>query len=190
MNIMQYSFTPIPNNNWALWAFYEKAFTPEECKIIRELFTNPNEATIANNVLNSDVRSSKVCWIHNNDEVAWIYEKLAAYIFDCNSNRYQFELTGFGEPLQLGKYEIGGHYKWHQDVGPNYTTRKLSLVLQLTDPSEYDGGELEFSGFDGKVNNGIGDLILFPSYNSHRVRPVTRGERMSLVAWLSGPPYR
>ena len=85
----------------------------------------------------------------------------------------------------------GGHFGWHMDVGPR-TPRKLSLTLQLTDPSRYQGGELQF--FTGDIVRTAprdrGMLIAFPSYMVHQVTPVTAGTRKSIVAWVSGPQFR
>jgi PKHD-type hydroxylase len=100
---------------------------------------------------------------------------------------------GFGDEMQYTKYygTNKGHYSWHGDVGPGVSHRKLSLVLQLTDPSEYEGGELEISIGSRtltvpKVKN---SLAVFPSFVLHRVLPVTQGERRSLVTWISGQNY-
>lgn len=191
---MQFTFAPSPLANYSQWAFFEKAFTSEECEKIKALFDNPEIASIGNeqaNTRNSDIRKSEICWIPYSSDTRWIYERISEFVFGCNNERYGFQLSGFGEALQLGRYTEGDHYTWHQDIGPGkMTTRKLSIVLQLSKPDEYEGGALEFQGFDEKVSNNQGDLIIFPSFNPHRVTKVTKGERYSLVAWLSGPTFR
>jgi len=109
---------------------------------------------------------------------------------------YGYQLTGFMEGAQIAWYEAGGaggdgHYDWHVDIGPGpYSLRKLSMSVQLSDPADYDGGELEFMA---SAESGIrtrGSLIVFPSFLQHRVTPVTRGIRASMVSWIAGPPYR
>ena len=98
---------------------------------------------------------------------------------------------GFFEGVQVASYSGGGHYGWHMDVGQGVvSTRKLSISVQLSDPADYDGGELEFlaSGDCGPRTQGT--LIAFPSFLVHRVRPVTRGTRWSLVSWVAGPSFR
>ena len=112
-----------------------------------------------------------------------------------NSQFYKFELTGFGEALQLTNYDHSeqGMYGWHQDYGSvGGPSRKLSLVLQLTDPSEYEGGNLQImtSGEPINVHKQRGLVTVFPSYTVHQVTPVTQGSRQSLVAWITGPEFR
>jgi PKHD-type hydroxylase len=85
------------------------------------------------------------------------------------------------------------HYDWHQDINPNTfnSPRKFSLVLQLSDPSEYEGGNLEiFSDKIHVVEKKRGMVVGFPSYMPHRVTPVVSGIRKSLVIWVCGPPFR
>jgi PKHD-type hydroxylase len=99
--------------------------------------------------------------------------------------------------MQYTVYESDtqGHYTWHQDTGVNLTDlapRKLSMVLQLSDPSEYEGGNLqvmtEISPQTVKKQRGL--VAVFPSYVLHQVTPVTQGTRQSLVAWISGPQFK
>jgi PKHD-type hydroxylase len=191
---VQFSFGPQALDNYSQWSYYQKAFTPEECQLIKTLFKRPEVATIGveGNKSPEEIRKSSVCWIPFTEDVRWIYQKLSDFILPCNKGRYGFDLHGFGEPLQLGRYQQGDHYQWHQDNGPEkFSTRKLSIVLQLSKPEDYKGGELQFFGYESdKVCTGQGDLILFPSFNPHRVTQITEGERYSLVAWISGPPFR
>lgn len=91
--------------------------------------------------------------------------------------------------------EVPGHLDWHNDLGATgaLRTRKLSLSILLNDPSEWTGGELDISmgrAVQPLANVGAGHGVLFPSYVYHRVRPVTRGARYSVVAWFRGPAYR
>jgi PKHD-type hydroxylase len=107
---------------------------------------------------------------------------------------YNFNLTGFGEPLQLTNYDNtdNGMYSWHQDFGGT-VSRKLSLVLQLSDPADYEGGNLELNagGYEPiRIEKRRGLLVAFPSWQVHQVTPVTQGTRQSLVAWVTGPRFR
>lgn len=189
---MIYTFRARPLANYAQWAFFQNAFTTEECDRIISLFpANPERAT----TIGTDVshrRSSSLAWVPPLPEHVWVYDRLAAYVRQCNDARWKFDLAGFQEPLQLTRYQKGEFYKYHQDVGPGpLTVRKLSVVVQLCDPQTYEGGELQFAGFENeKVENSRGSIILFPSFNPHRVTEVTDGERFSLVSWVSGEPYR
>jgi PKHD-type hydroxylase len=111
-----------------------------------------------------------------------------------NSIFYRFDLYGFMEDMQYTVYASGGdHYDWHIDAGSRTTCpRKLSLSLQLSDPSEYEGGKLEFmNGKDVKVaDRDRGLVVAFPAYRLHRVTPVTKGLRKSIVVWTTGPQFR
>ena len=86
--------------------------------------------------------------------------------------------------------EDEGYYDWHVDMGPGKANRKLSLVCQLSDPSEYEGGELQIhTGQIHTVEKKKGLVVIFPSYLLHCVTPVTSGKRQTLVLWIEGPPF-
>jgi PKHD-type hydroxylase len=124
-----------------------------------------------------------------------VFEKLAHVAASLNAQYYQFDLTGFGEALQLTNYNQAenGMYGWHQDYGGKLSpSRKLSLVLQLSDPAQYEGGNLQVmtSGEPTNVRKQRGLIAAFPAYTLHQVTPVTQGTRQSLVAWISGAPFR
>lgn len=185
-------FSPTPLKNYAQWVFYKKAFTEDECLKIRDFFKDFFPAEVGDRQRNSDIRKSDIKWLSHTEETSWIYQRIANYVFSCNDARYNFDLSGFGEAIQLGRYSEGDHYSFHQDFGAGATTiRKLSAVVQLSKPEEYTGGELQFQGFENEnVVNGQGDIILFPAFNPHRVTPITSGQRFSLVSWISGTPFR
>jgi PKHD-type hydroxylase len=99
------------------------------------------------------------------------------------------------EATQIGKYKSDdkGHYDWHMDSGPpkDGIQRKLSISILLSDPSEFEGGELQFKGIeDKKILTKQGSIVVFPSFIEHKVTPVTKGVRYSAVTWASGPSFR
>ena len=102
-------------------------------------------------------------------------------------------LRGFFEAPQFLVYRDteGGHYDWHLDRGRE-APRKLSLTIQLTDPSRYEGCELEFNIGGGTLSTprSRGHVIAFPSYMIHRVTPITSGVRKAIVAWVTGPEFK
>jgi PKHD-type hydroxylase len=105
---------------------------------------------------------------------------------------YEFDLENIAEPIQIIHYEKGEYINWHVDnaMGRN-DRRKLSLSLQLSESSEYSGGDLEFA--DGTCHpfaRERGAVTAFPSAFAHRVSEVTDGRRVALVAWMHGPPFR
>jgi len=142
---------------------------------------------------NDFIRKSSIRWIPFNAESEKLFKLIRNAVIKINRDYWNLELTGFTEPLQFTHYPAGnGHYIWHMDSGNgNLSLRKLSVVIQLSNPNTYEGGELQVQT-EGRViaDKEQGNVIFFPSYMQHRVTPVTRGERYSLVLWISGPPYR
>ena len=140
--------------------------------------------------LKESTRRSRVTYLPHNDESNWIYDKLGLEIQKVNADAYGYELSGI-EAIQLASYEEGDHYDWHMDLGEgDNSTRKLSVSIQLSDTSEYDGGELEFMKTPDAGTKQLGSIIFFPSFLHHRIKPVTRGRRYSLVAWVHGDAFR
>jgi len=123
-----------------------------------------------------------------------VFERLAGVVSKINAQHFRFDLTGFGEALQLTNYDQAenGMYGWHQDCGGGGVSRKLSMAMQLTDPIEYEGGDLQVftSGEPASIRKKRGLITIFPSYTVHQVTPVIRGSRQSLVAWVSGPAFK
>lgn len=142
----------------------------------------------------ADIRRSQIWFFDPSPETAEIFEAVRKVVGTLNQG-YRLELAGFASGCQIARYteEVRGHYDWHIDLGIGATSRrKLSASIQLSPAEAYDGGDLEFhlSGLDRDKMRQQGTLIAFPSFLEHRVTPVTRGERYSLVVWVDGPPYR
>jgi PKHD-type hydroxylase len=130
------------------------------------------------------VRQSHVRFI---DEAS-VCARMRDLVFDINGRVFHFDVSRV-EPPQLAEYGVGDKYDEHLDIGPGTAAlRKLSLSVQLSDPKDYDGGNLELWGASGwtVAARSRGAVIAFPSYMLHRVTPVTRGARHSLVAWAAG----
>jgi PKHD-type hydroxylase len=185
-------------DEYSTYCFYEKVFTEEECDSIIEIYKtlSSSDAYIGGNeedgVLDPEMRKSKVGWLSWSNEFTWIFERLTHIVSGANDARNNFQLTGFLEPLQLTEYQApGSHYGWHQDSGAgSFSIRKLSVVVQLSSPESYEGGELEFFSAGTVQQKDRGTVYVFPSFEQHRVKPVTSGTRYSLVCWVSGPPFR
>jgi len=167
-----------------------KAFSPEECGRIRDL-AKAGEALVAGTEKVTGYRSSNITWIQPDAQSKWLYHRMGLLILEANS-QYHFDLVGLAEPLQYADYGQGDHFEWHTDLGVQGTSgRKLSVSVQISDPDTYDGGDLEFINMKNRsVPRDPGTAIIFPSYLAHRVTPVTRGRRHSLVAWAYGPALR
>ncbi|MFN7150409.1 MAG: 2OG-Fe(II) oxygenase [Microthrixaceae bacterium] len=186
---------------------YLDVFSPAQCRRIIELGSSlpPDDGGVEGSdgvALDSTLRENAVSWIPPEPGTEWVFRKLATIAQRAN-RRYRFDLTGFEEDLQFTTYERpGAFYTWHQDGldGP-VAHRKLSLVVQLSDPDDYDGAELELfqvhADYDDedlatfRVQSAArGTVVVFPSLEYHRVTPLRRGTRHSLVSWVSGPPFR
>lgn len=193
---MQYILTPYAANIPSV-AWWEGAFTDQELDILQSKAAEASTAAEVggnkNGGVNKNVRRSQVSWMSNTPDTVWVFERLADVASKLNAQFFRFDLTGFGELLQLTNYDQSEHgmYGWHQDYNAKIS-RKLSLVLQLTDPSQYEGGNLQImtGGEPENVRKQRGLIAAFPSYVLHQVTPVTQGNRQSLVAWVSGPAFK
>lgn len=193
------------NPSWAFkldhvndWAYWSNAFSLDECNQIIAAGKNlgVKEATFFDSpnltAKNEKVRKSNVAWITPTEEFGWVYRRLTDIVVTLNNQYFEFDLFGFTEGLQFTEYQNnGGHYSKHIDKLRNDVVRKMSVVVQLTDPNEYEGGELllHLSSKPVKVMKDRGTVIVFPSYVLHEVKPVTAGTRHSLVAWVTGKPF-
>jgi PKHD-type hydroxylase len=156
-------------------------------------------------------RKSDLVWLND----TWIYKELHPYVHEANARAgWNFEWDK-SESCQFTKYKHNQYYDWHcdswekpyeknKDDLDNGKIRKLSMTCQLTDGSEYTGGELEFDfrNYDPHMRDESqhlrrakeilpkGSIIVFPSFVWHRVKPVTAGTRYSLVVWHLGKPFR
>jgi PKHD-type hydroxylase len=216
-------------NNW-YW-YYETLFWPEQIMRIREICEKSEEEEALTYGIenpenaNHTIRKNKVSW-HDNEE---LYSMIRPTIVDVNERTgWNYNITAI-EPFQYTVYYGDqNHYHWHTDTIVNdrtlqpdcpedhilkNTVRKISCSIQLTDPSEYDGGEFELLSLKEKKEENReeqlnldgynvmepiklphfkekGSALFFPSFTYHRVKPVTRGIRRSLVIWLRGPKWQ
>ena len=153
-------------------------------------------------------RNSNITWLNDR----WIYKEIQPYIHEANRLAGWNFNWDFSESCQFKKYKLNQFYDWHCDSWPNpYDNkkdlnvhgkiRKLSVTCSLSDPKDYKGGELEFDYRNKSPNekNNFkkckevlpkGSIVVFPSFVWHRVKPVTKGNRYSLVIWNLGYPYQ
>jgi PKHD-type hydroxylase len=192
---VQYPLTPY-TGKMIPYAWWDNAFTQEELNYLQDIAKKADtEASIGGaqgGGINSTVRRSEVSWMHRTEETTFVFERLAHVVSSLNAEYFNFDLDGFGEPLQLTTYseKHKGMYGWHQDFGGEIC-RKLSVVLQLSDPSDYEGGNLEIlkSSDPERIKKQRGLIAVFPSWTLHQVTPVVQGNRQSLVAWVSGKRF-
>jgi PKHD-type hydroxylase len=172
-------------------------FTREECaRIVAlrdelgwdqarvEARSSPTEREIS-----TSVRDTQRTHIMAQGSTQWIFDRLSALVERVNGDTWQLRVSHM-EPLQLLRYPVGGHYSWHTDLGTSgiLSLRKISVTIQLSDSDEFEGGQLELQVGGQSLIPAIdqGSAILFPAWQRHRVLPVTRGVRDSLVVWVVG----
>ena len=151
-----------------------------------------------------EIRKTSVHFI--DDEKNKINELAWHFLREANKVQFHYDLTYF-QAIQFAEYKDGGFYGWHQDangIDPDNETRKLSLTLVLSNPDNFDGGELQFYN-GGRPMEDMGDMtgeqvqkdiqtqgtvVVFDSLDWHRVTPVTKGIRHSVVCWTLGPNFK
>ena len=177
------------------WAWQQDIFTKDELDEIIRIgeAIKLDQSKLLNPYGDDKIRNSRSRFIFPNQVTGWIFARLTDSAITINDKYFKFDLRSFDQGLQFTKYSAPDqHYDWHVDRAHQRPTRKLSLSLQLSDPSTYDGGDLQlkFNHDEITVQRTRGVATFFPSYTLHRVTPVTRGTRYSLVAWISGPPFK
>lgn len=180
-----------------LWSYQPGMFTWEECQKIIILGERlaPQRATLMHESYNDSIRKSFTSWISPTSTSEWIYQRITDYANDHNERYFQYDLDAI-ERIQFTKYEAceKGFYGVHVDHfdHPGRVNRKLSLSIQLTCETDYEGGEvvLKPTGKDIVMEKKCGMGFFFPSHVVHEVKPVTKGTRYSLVVWFMGKNMR
>ena len=206
----------ISNYYW----YFKSALTPKFCDEVIQ-YANAQKEVLARTggydkeeLSKEDIkniqkkRKSDLVWLNE----AWIYREIHPYVHTANKNAGWNFQWDFSEPAQFTIYKEGQHYSWHPDSwdkpydNPNDPNthgkiRKLTTVLILSDPEDYEGGALEFNFGNtdpAKKQNTLipkevgakGTIVVFPSHVSHRVQPVTKGVRYSMPTWHLGWPFK
>ncbi len=186
------------NVNHFNYYYFTNVFTEQELEQIIEVGESQPKikATTVGEDISlevSDYRVSDISWLSNNPKTSWVYNRIADLAIKANSEMWNFDIWDFQDDLQYTSYYgNGGHYDWHADLGVGISNRKLSVVLQLSNADEYEGGELQMNtgGSILNVPKEKGLICFFPSFVLHRVTPLSSGLRRSLVTWLCGANLR
>ncbi len=179
--------------NWSPAVAAEDVFSAEECAQIVALGGAPKEAEVFDTGGHARYRDSRITWIRPGPETEWVFARAFDVIRQVNEQTYQMDLAGFTEPLQVAEYAPGQYYDWHLDLGGGrISIRKLSFIVQLSDPAHYEGGAVELlvNREAQAIPKPQGTITFFPSYVLHRVCAVTQGTRHSRVGWIGGPHFR
>jgi len=172
------------------WQYWHKSVDVEPILDIASKETVTDATTFGGK--NEEHRRSKVAWLTGNEDIMgilWPYVNKASKVMNVSvAAMSQFQYTEY-HGSQEAKYD------WHHDVDWNNDTggdRKLSVTVQLSDPSDYEGGHFEFMEVEQPLpeSRDKGTVLIFPSYLQHSVSPVTSGVRKTLVAWFVGPRWQ
>ena len=187
------TYWPLELDTTENWAYWDNAFSEKECKEIIDIGNKYILEEGKTTGSKKEYRKAKIVWLFPYEETTWIYRRLANIANELNNKYFKFQIDGFAEGLQFTYYkEPDGKHSKHIDRDKNSFTRKLSIIIQLSNPKTYKGGDLllHIDEPKTKIEKQIGKLVMFPSYLLHEVTPVLKGERYSLVAWLTGKPFK
>ena len=188
----------IQNKTFEFVIYKENFLSDKECDdLIKTLDTDElHDATMVGgyegSIVNKNVRNTlSTNFIDEN-----LNKRLEGAIRVANTQYFNYDIESLSV-LRFLKYDIGGNYNWHTDVGRNETSlRKLTAIIQLSEEKDYEGGDFEF-GITDKEGTGLitgnrtkGCLLVFPSFLSHRVTPITKGKRYSIISWMEGDTYK
>jgi len=173
-------------------------FTPEQCKMIIEAGRSEPKQTGqvgggSGGTVDTKTRTSHISWIPFK-KMLDMYKDIEKLMQKTNRNHLGFDGMTLTEPAQYTEYPEGGFYDWHIDSDINCAheppVRKISMTCLLSPENEFEGGDLEVMS-EGKVAKlKQGQIVFFASFVRHRVKPVIKGNRKSLVMWFGGTPLR
>ena len=187
-----------------IWKSYivetlEPIFTPQQCQMVidKGMSLKKEEAKVGmakpEGGIDTKKRITSISWIPFKD-MPEMYKDIESTMLKANNNHFGFEGMQLTEPAQFTHYLEGGFYDWHMDNDVQgkhqQPVRKISMTLLLSDPATFEGGELEIMSKGKTAKLKQGQAIFFASWLQHRVKPVTQGERKSLVMWFGGPPFK
>lgn len=184
---------------WEDFVIWRGGFSPEECDMIiqeGELseFKKAGLGYGDNSHTNLAYRDTDIVWIEPKPETYWLFDRMNDICARINFDKFQMQIEKF-DGFQYSKYTVDGHFDWHTDVIPepryNKHFRKITLILMLSDETDYEGGELEIctgGNFETAQSMKLkrGDIVAMYSFTPHKVAPVTKGNRMTLVTWALG----
>ncbi len=189
----------LKSNNSVPYAFQEQYFSAAECEAIQTLGSQYHTVPAylgADAGVDTKVRQNLVAFLRRDDTAThWIFQRLSQAVRDFNQQFWQYQLD-FIETLQYTLYQQpGDFYTNHMDMSFNNSqeVRKLSFSVQLSDPSSYQGSNLEFLRLGHEYYLPVrtqGTVVMFPSFMVHQVTPLVSGTRASLVGWVIGPPFQ
>jgi len=191
----------ITEPKWKSWIVETTTplFTPEQCQMVIDAGRKqrPQKAQVGMNKPKGGVDTNKrittISWIPFK-EMQPMYDQINEFIQKANRNHFGFGDIQITEQAQFTEYPEGGFYDWHMDTDVTMQheppVRKISMTLLLSPENQFEGGDLELMAPGKRVKLKQGHAIIFASFLNHRVAPVTRGVRQSLVMWFGGEPFK
>ena len=174
-------------------------FTPKQCQmIINAGRSEPKQnASVGGREgksgIDTETRTSHISWIPFS-KTTEMYKDIEKVMKTTNGNHFGFDGMQITEMAQYTEYPEGGFYEWHVDNDVNFAhepvVRKISMTLLLSPDNEFEGGDLEIMKEGQAAKLKQGHAIFFASFIRHRVTPVIRGNRKSLVMWFGGTPFK
>ena len=172
-----------------------QVLTRSQCEMIRQdadiigMKRAPVMAKDGKNVL-SRTRTCASCWLPKAPHFQWLYNYVAAVTDEVNTAHFQFDVMDM-QTLQVLRYRPGQWFRWHFDTFDG-SDRKLTMVINLSEPNDYIGGGLqvegEWEGMEHRMKQGA--ATFFPAWMKHRARAPIFGTRWALVAWITGPAWK
>ena len=173
-------------------------FTPEQCQMIINAGRSEPKVTAqvgggAKGTIDTKTRTSHISWIPFK-KMHEMYKDIEKIMKTTNGNHFGFDGMTITEQAQYTEYPEGGFYDWHIDNDVNCSheppVRKISMSCLLSPENEFEGGDLELMQEGRSVKLKQGQIIFFASFIRHRVKPVIKGNRKSLVMWFGGTPFK
>jgi len=191
----------ITEPKWKSWVVETTTplFTPDQCQKIIDAGRRqkPQQAKVGmgrpDGGTDTKKRTTTISWIPFK-EMGPMYNDINIFIQKANKNHFGFGDIQITEQAQFTEYPEGGFYDWHMDTDVNMQyeppVRKISMTLLLSPENQFEGGDLELMAPGKRANMKQGHAIIFASFLNHRVAPVTKGVRQSLVMWFGGEPFK
>ena len=187
-------------NSFVWYEIIENALSTNSLKQVERYVEKKRHAWFGADNGNELIRKSKGCYLVDEETdsvpttLTTVYQELSNIIRDVNERYWRYNIRGW-ESMQYFNYDVGDHFTWHIDTEPTPqkdTQRKISFSLGISHAHEYEGGELEvlMGGHNPlKVKLRKNDMIIFNSFLLHRVTPITKGTRKTLVGFVHGPNF-
>lgn len=186
-----------PNINQTDYIWFKESFSEEQLEAIKSILENTPwfEPESEDVKMDEKIRKCNLKYINlDTENNIWLYDFLCNIAFEANNTLWGFELHSIMDSIEIAEYgEDGGHFDWHVDLGPSpINHRKIGVMIQLTDPEDYEGGKIEFrvSSESSELEKGLLCGASFPSFLSYKINPVTKGKLKILTFWVGGSSFK